>query len=116
MTRRRPRYCQRRQRDDQLGKSAACGAAISAMWCVTAFTPDNGPLRVPGSHRVSELPIDMLAFRSGMDSHPDEVKIVAPARSVILFNSAGLWHSGTQLQPCPGLTVTAGFSPRSPPR
>jgi len=28
---------------------------LSAMWCITAFTPDNGPLRViPGSHRVRE--------------------------------------------------------------
>jgi ectoine hydroxylase-related dioxygenase (phytanoyl-CoA dioxygenase family) len=33
---------------------------LSAMWCIAAFTPDNGPLRViPGSHRVSEPPIDM---------------------------------------------------------
>ena len=52
---------------------------LSAMWCITAFTPGNGPLRViPGSHRVSEPPIDMLAFGSGMGPHPDEVKIVAP--------------------------------------
>jgi ectoine hydroxylase-related dioxygenase (phytanoyl-CoA dioxygenase family) len=66
------------------------------MWCITAFTPDNGPLRViPGSHRVSQPPTDVLAFGSGMGPHPDEVKIVAPAGSVILFNSADLWHSGT---------------------
>jgi hypothetical protein len=85
---------------------------LSAMWCITAFTPDNGPLRViPGSHRVSEPPIDMLAFGSGMGPHPDEVKIVAPAGSVITFNSADLWHSGTfNYSPAPRLAVTAGFS------
>lgn len=87
---------------------------LSAMWCITAFTPDNGPLRViPGSHRVSQPPIDMLAFGSGMGPHPDEVKILAPAGSVILFNSASLWHSGTfNYSPAPRLAVTAGFSPR----
>lgn len=58
--------------------------------------PDNGPLRViPGSHRVSEPPIAKLAFGSGMGRHPQEVKIVAPAGSLIMFNSADLWHSGT---------------------
>jgi hypothetical protein len=81
------------------------------MWCITAFTRDNGPLRViPGSHRVSEPPIDMLAFGSGMGPHPDEVKIVAPAGSVIMFNSADPWHFGTfSYSPAPRLAVTAGF-------
>jgi len=90
---------------------------LSAMWCITAFTPGNGPLRViPGSHRVSEPPIDMLAFGSGMGPHPDEVKIVAPAGSVILFNSADLWHSGTfNYSPAPRLAVTGGFSPGHTP-
>jgi ectoine hydroxylase-related dioxygenase (phytanoyl-CoA dioxygenase family) len=78
---------------------------LAAMWCITAFTPDNGPLRViPGSHRVSKPPIDMAAWGSAMGPHPDEVKIVAPAGSVILFNSAGLWHSGTHnYSPAPRL-------------
>jgi phytanoyl-CoA dioxygenase PhyH len=91
---------------------------LSAMWCITAFTSENGPLRViPGSHRVSEPPIDMLAFGSGMGPHPDEVKIVAPAGSVIMFNSADLWHSGTfNYSPSPRLAITVGFSPgHSPP-
>ena len=89
---------------------------LSAIWCITAFTPDNGPLRViPGSHRVSEPPIDMQAWGSGMGPHPDEVKIVAPAGSVILFNSADLWHSGTHnYSPAPRLAVTAGFGPGNP--
>ena len=90
---------------------------LSAMWCITAFTPDNGPLRViPGSHRVSEPPIDMLAFGSGMGPHPDEVKITAPAGSLIMFNSADLWHSGTfNYSPSPRLAITVGFSPGHSP-
>ncbi len=67
---------------------------------------------IPGSHKVSQPPIDALAFGSGMGPHPDEVKIVAPAGSVILFNSADLWHSGTfNYSPEPRLAVTAGFAP-----
>jgi hypothetical protein len=87
--------------------------ALSAMWCITAFTPDNGPLRViPGSHRVSEPPVDMEVSGSGMGPHPDEVRVVAPAGSVILFNNADLWHSGTRnVSAAPRLAVTAGFGP-----
>jgi ectoine hydroxylase-related dioxygenase (phytanoyl-CoA dioxygenase family) len=90
---------------------------LAAMWCITAFAPDNGPLRViPGSHRVIEPLIDLEARGSAMGPHPDEVKIVAPAGSVILFNSADLWHSGTHnYSPAPRLAVTAGFGPGSRP-
>jgi ectoine hydroxylase-related dioxygenase (phytanoyl-CoA dioxygenase family) len=36
------------------------------------------------------------------------VKIVAPAGSVIVFNNADLWHSGTfNYSPAPRLAVTA---------
>jgi ectoine hydroxylase-related dioxygenase (phytanoyl-CoA dioxygenase family) len=88
---------------------------LSAMWCVSAFTQDNGPLRViPGSHLVSEPPIDLAASGSGMGPHPAEVRIAAPAGSVILFNSADLWHSGTLNRgTAPRLAVTAGFRPAS---
>jgi ectoine hydroxylase-related dioxygenase (phytanoyl-CoA dioxygenase family) len=98
-------------------RTAGRWQTLSAMWCITAFTPDNGPLRViPGSHRVSQPPIDILAFGSGMGPHPDEVKIIAPAGSVIMFNSADLWHSGTlNYSPAPRLAVTAGFNPGVPP-
>jgi ectoine hydroxylase-related dioxygenase (phytanoyl-CoA dioxygenase family) len=90
---------------------------LAAMWCIAAFTLDNGPLRViPGSHRVSEPPVDVEGWGSAMGPHPDEVRIVAPAGSVILFNSADLWHSGTHnYSPAPRLAVTAGFGPGSPP-
>ncbi len=84
---------------------------LAAMWCITAFTSDNGPLRViPGSHRTRRDPVDDMEF-PGMGPHPDEVKLIAPAGSLILFNSASLWHSGT-LNYSPGLrlAVTAYLS------
>ena len=77
---------------------------LAAMWCITGFTRDNGPLRViPGSHRSARDPADDMQF-PGMGPHPDEVKLVAPAGSLILFNSASLWHSGT-LNYSPGLRL-----------
>jgi hypothetical protein len=85
--------------------------SLAAMWCISAFTPDNGPLRViPGSHRVDWNPVDALPLGCEMGPHPAEVKIVAPAGSVILFNHADLWHSGTfNYSPAPRLAVTATF-------
>ena len=89
---------------------------LAAMWCITPFTPDNGPLRViPGSHRSTRDPNDDMKW-PGMGPHPDEVKLIAPAGSLILFNSASLWHSGTlNYSPEPRLAVTAYLSaPKSP--
>jgi ectoine hydroxylase-related dioxygenase (phytanoyl-CoA dioxygenase family) len=87
--------------------------SLSAMWCVTAFTRDNGALRVlPGSHRQRAEPIHDMPFGTGMGPHPAEVRIVAPAGSLILFNGADLWHSGTHnFSPAPRLAVTACFTP-----
>ena len=77
---------------------------LAAMWCITGFTRDNGPLRViPGSYRSARDPADDMEF-PGMGPHPDEVKLIAPAGSLILFNSASLWHSGT-LNYSPGLRL-----------
>jgi len=85
--------------------------SLSAMWCISAFTPDNGPLRViPGSHRVNRNPTDALPLGCEMGPHPAEVKVVAAAGSVILFNGADLWHSGTfNYSPVPRLAVTAAL-------
>jgi ectoine hydroxylase-related dioxygenase (phytanoyl-CoA dioxygenase family) len=48
----------------------------------------------------------------GMGPHPDEVKLSAPAGSLIVFNSASLWHSGTlNYSPEPRLAVTAHVAP-----
>jgi hypothetical protein len=77
---------------------------LAAMWCITEFTSGNGVLRViPGSHRTNRDPVDDMEF-PGMGPHPDEVKLIAPAGSLILFNSASLWHSGT-LNYSPGLRL-----------
>ena len=92
---------------------------LATMWCVSAFTADNGPLRViPGSHGVASPPIDMEhGYATGMGPHLREVKLVAPAGSVILFNSAALWHSGTlNYSPAPRLAVTAYYAPGPAPR
>jgi ectoine hydroxylase-related dioxygenase (phytanoyl-CoA dioxygenase family) len=85
--------------------------SVSAMWCISAFTPENGPLRViPGSHRVARSPVDDLKYGSEMGPHPAEVRLIAPAGSLILFNNADLWHSGTfNYSPAPRLAVTAAL-------
>ena len=46
--------------------------ALSAMWCISEFTRDNGPLRViPGSHLASEPPIDIKhGYATGMGPPP----------------------------------------------
>jgi ectoine hydroxylase-related dioxygenase (phytanoyl-CoA dioxygenase family) len=90
--------------------------SLSAMWCISAFTRDNGPLRViPGSHRVPGSPVDALPLGFELGPHPSEVKIVAPAGSLILFAAADLWHSGTfNYSPGPRLAVTANFDPSRP--
>ena len=90
---------------------------LAAMWCITGFTRDNGSLRViPGSHRSARDPADDMEF-PGMGPHPDEVKLIAPAGSLILFNSASLWLSGTlNYSPALRLAVTTYLSaPAKPP-
>ena len=65
----------------------------NSIWLLDDFTPDNGATRVvPGSHRLT------VSVRDAMDDtsapHPDEVKLTAPAGTVVVFNSH-LWHGGT---------------------
>ena len=65
----------------------------NSIWLLDDFTPDNGATRVvPGSHRAGRMPTDELADPA--DAHPDEVQLVAPAGTVVVFNSH-LWHGGT---------------------
>src|SRR5262249_7699066 len=62
-------------------------------WLLDDFTPENGATRlVPGSHRSGRLPQDALPDPG--EPHPDEIKAVAPAGSVLVFNGH-VWHSGT---------------------
>jgi ectoine hydroxylase-related dioxygenase (phytanoyl-CoA dioxygenase family) len=62
-------------------------------WLLDDFTPDNGSTRViPGTHQRLEVPYEMLPDPAA--PHPDEVLVVAPAGSVVVFNNH-LWHGGT---------------------
>jgi ectoine hydroxylase-related dioxygenase (phytanoyl-CoA dioxygenase family) len=65
----------------------------NSVWLLDDFTADNGATRVvPGSHRSGKLPRDVMPDQRG--SHPEEVLLLAPAGTVVVFNSH-LWHGGT---------------------
>jgi ectoine hydroxylase-related dioxygenase (phytanoyl-CoA dioxygenase family) len=65
----------------------------NSIWLLDDFTEENGATRiVPGTHLEGGLPQERLADPSA--THPDEVRIVAPAGSVFIFNSHA-WHGGT---------------------
>jgi ectoine hydroxylase-related dioxygenase (phytanoyl-CoA dioxygenase family) len=66
----------------------------NSIWLLDDFTEDNGATRVvPGSHRLTVAARDAMPDTSA--PHPDEVKLVAPAGTVVVFNSH-LWHGGTR--------------------
>jgi ectoine hydroxylase-related dioxygenase (phytanoyl-CoA dioxygenase family) len=65
----------------------------NSIWLLDDFTEDNGATRVvPGSHRFTTSVRDIMP--DPVDPHPDEVKLIAPAGTVVVFNSH-LWHGGT---------------------
>lgn len=65
----------------------------NSIWLLDDFSKENGATRiVPGTHRNSSLPQDVL--QDPFATHPDEVLIEAPAGSVVIFNSHA-WHGGT---------------------
>ena len=65
----------------------------NSIWLLDDFTAENGATRVvPGSHRSGKSPRDVMTNRR--DHHPDEVLLLAPAGTVVVFNSH-LWHGGT---------------------
>jgi ectoine hydroxylase-related dioxygenase (phytanoyl-CoA dioxygenase family) len=66
----------------------------NSIWLLDDFTADNGATRVvPGSHRWGQKPSDVMPDPEA--AHPDEVQLLAPAGTVVIFNSH-LWHGGTQ--------------------
>lgn len=66
----------------------------NSIWLLDDFTMDNGATRVvPGSHRFTVPVRDVMADPTA--AHPDEVKLIAPAGTVVVFNSH-LWHGGTR--------------------
>jgi hypothetical protein len=65
----------------------------NSIWLLDDFTAENGPTRVvPGSHQRHTLPKDEMQDPAA--PHPDEVALLAPAGTVVIFNSH-LWHGGT---------------------
>jgi ectoine hydroxylase-related dioxygenase (phytanoyl-CoA dioxygenase family) len=64
----------------------------NSMWLLDDFTVENGATRVvPGSHRSGKHPKDTL--KDAAQKHPQEIQLIAPAGTVIIFNSH-LWHAG----------------------
>lgn len=65
----------------------------NSIWLLDDFTADNGATRiVPGTHRSGRLPGEVMPDPTA--AHPDEVSLLAPAGTVVIFNSH-LWHGGT---------------------
>lgn len=65
----------------------------NTIWLLDDFVENNGATRiVPGTHKSRSLPEEMM--QDPLEAHPDEIKIIAPAGSVFVFNSH-VWHGGT---------------------
>jgi ectoine hydroxylase-related dioxygenase (phytanoyl-CoA dioxygenase family) len=65
----------------------------NSIWLLDDFTEHNGSTRiVPKTHKWDTLPDEVMADAN--DKHPDEIRIIAPAGSVFIFNSH-VWHGGT---------------------
>ncbi len=68
----------------------------NSIWLLDDFTEHNGSTRiVPKTHTVNILPDEAMADPN--EKHPDEIRILAPAGSVFIFNSH-VWHGGTTNQ------------------
>ncbi len=66
----------------------------NSIWLLDDFTVSNGATRVvPGSHRFGRAAREALDDPSA--GQPDEVRLIAPAGTVVVFNSH-LWHGGTE--------------------
>ncbi|HZP81541.1 MAG TPA: phytanoyl-CoA dioxygenase family protein [Chthonomonadaceae bacterium] len=66
----------------------------NTIWVIDDFTEENGPTRVvPGSHRKFAWPKAEMPDPAA--PHPCEIKLTAPAGSVLVVN-AHTWHGGTR--------------------
>ena len=65
----------------------------NSIWLLDDFTESNGATRiVAGSQRSGKIPRDVMPDPS--QPHPDETLLIAPAGTVVIFNSH-TWHGGT---------------------
>ncbi|MVM35878.1 phytanoyl-CoA dioxygenase [Spirosoma sp. HMF4905] len=65
----------------------------NSIWLLDDFTESNGSTRiVPKTHKLNRLPDEAMADPN--EKHPNEIRILAPAGSVFIFNSH-VWHGGT---------------------
>ena len=65
----------------------------NSIWLLDDFTEHNGSTRiVPTSHKWPSLPDEAMA--DPFEKHSKEIRIIAPAGSVFIFNSH-VWHGGT---------------------
>lgn len=66
--------------------------AVTAVWMLDDFTPENGATRiVPGSHKSGQVPREGMADIWG--KHPEEVAVSGRRGDVLLFNGH-CWHAG----------------------
>lgn len=66
---------------------------VNCLWILDGMTKENGATRfVPGSHKIAGKPGDYM--KNTLDSHPDEISVVAPQGAVVVYN-AHSWHSGS---------------------
>lgn len=83
-----PLHCDTGAVADEKGNSVC-----NVIWMLDDFTEENGATRlVPGSHRLRQLPQEVLA--DPMAPHPDEILLTAPAGSIAVVNTHA-WHGGT---------------------
>jgi hypothetical protein len=76
-------------------EDAKTSFVVTAILMLDDFTNENGATRVvPGSHRFLSVP---ALFATPSKKHPDEIKILGQAGSLLLLNGH-LWHSGTKNQ------------------
>jgi hypothetical protein len=87
----------------------------NTVWMLDPFTPDNGALRViPGSHRLGQLPQQVLA--DPLADHPRQVLVSGAAGTVVVLN-AHLWHAGTANRTsCPRTALHAFYCRRDKPQ
>lgn len=65
----------------------------NSIWMLDDFTDSNGATRiVPGTHKLEQQAWDVMDDHWA--AHPEEIKICAPAGSVLVFDGH-LWHGGT---------------------